>query len=118
MLIMADPEEFDAIVVGSGASGGWAAKRMSEAGMKVALVCAGRPLSDGDYREHVQPYELTYMARANDLIRRRRPVQKDCYACTEWNYDWFRNRQGRSLRAENRERRGHRHRFRSGPHLF
>jgi choline dehydrogenase-like flavoprotein len=85
------PEVYDAIVVGSGASGGWAAKRMSEAGMKVALVCAGRPLSDGDYREHVQPYELKYYARANDLIRRKRPVQKDCYACTEYNESWFCN---------------------------
>jgi glucoside 3-dehydrogenase (cytochrome c) catalytic subunit len=85
------PQEYDAIVVGSGASGGWAAKRMSEAGMRVALVCAGRPLSDADYREHVQPYELKYMARANDLIRRSRPVQKDCYACTEYNESWFCN---------------------------
>ena len=85
------PQDYDAIVVGSGASGGWAAKRMSEAGMRVALVCAGRPLNDGDYREHVQPYELKYMARANDLIRRSRPVQKDCYACTEYNESWFCN---------------------------
>jgi choline dehydrogenase-like flavoprotein len=89
--IQAQPQEYDAIVVGSGASGGWAAKRMSEAGLRVALVCAGRPLKDGDYREHVQPYELTYQARANDLIRRARPVQKDCYACTEYNADWFCN---------------------------
>src|SRR5262245_36659643 len=79
------PEVYDATVVGSGASGGWAAKRMSEAGMRVALVCAGRPLSDGDYREHVQPYELKYQARANDFIRRKQPVQKDCSACTEHN---------------------------------
>ena len=91
MQIQAQPQEYDAIVVGSGASGGWAAKRMSEAGMRVALVCAGRPLKDGDYREHVQPYELKYQARANDLIRRTRPVQKDCYACTEYNADWFCN---------------------------
>ena len=88
---LARPQEYDAIVVGSGASGGWAAKRMSEAGMRVALVCAGRPLSDGDYREHVQPYQLKYQARANDLIRRTRPVQKDCYACTEHNESWFCN---------------------------
>ena len=72
MQIMAQPEEYDAIVVGSGASGGWAAKRMSEAGMRVALVCAGRPLTDGDYREHVQPYQLKYQARASNLIRRTR----------------------------------------------
>jgi choline dehydrogenase-like flavoprotein len=85
------PQEYDAIVVGSGASGGWAAKRMSEAGMRVALVCAGRPLTDGDYREHIQPYQLKYQARANDLIRRSRPVQKDCYACTEYNESWFCN---------------------------
>jgi choline dehydrogenase-like flavoprotein len=88
---LARPQEYDAIVVGSGASGGWAAKRMSEAGMRVALVCAGRPLKDGDYREHVQPYELKYQGRANDLIRRKQPVQKDCYACTEYNSDWFCN---------------------------
>ncbi|MEO8061593.1 MAG: GMC family oxidoreductase [Pseudomonadota bacterium] len=88
---LARPQEYDAIVVGSGASGGWAAKRMSEAGMRVALVCAGRPLKDGDYREHVQPYQLKYQARANDLIRRQRPVQKDCYACTEYNESWFCN---------------------------
>ena len=55
MQIQAQPQEYDAIVVGSGASGGWAAKRMAEAGLRVALVCAGRPLKDGDYREHVQP---------------------------------------------------------------
>jgi choline dehydrogenase-like flavoprotein len=91
MSVQPRPEVFDAIVVGSGASGGWAAKRMSEAGMRVALVCAGRPLTDGDYREHVQPYELKYQARANNLIRRSRPVQKDCYACTEYNESWFCN---------------------------
>jgi choline dehydrogenase-like flavoprotein len=89
--IQAKPQEYDAIVVGSGASGGWAAKRMSEAGLRVALVCAGRPLKDGDYREHVQPYELKFKAQANELIRRARPVQKDCYACTEFNEDWFCN---------------------------
>jgi choline dehydrogenase-like flavoprotein len=88
---LARPQEYDAIVVGSGASGGWAAKRMSEAGLRVALVCAGRPLTDGDYREHVQPYELKYQARATDYIRRKRPVQKDCYACTEYNESWFCN---------------------------
>lgn len=91
MQIQAKPQEYDVIVVGSGASGGWAAKRLAEGGLNVALVCAGRPLTDGDYSEHKQPYELKYRGRANDLIRRTRPVQKDCYACTEYNADWFCN---------------------------
>jgi choline dehydrogenase-like flavoprotein len=89
--IQVKPQEYDVIVVGSGASGGWAAKRLSEGGLRVALVCAGRPVTDADWSEHKQAYELKYRGRANDLIRRTRPRQKDCYACTEYNADWFVN---------------------------
>jgi len=42
-------KSFDVIVVGSGASGGWACKRLAEAGLKVALVDAGRPHTDKDF---------------------------------------------------------------------
>ena len=82
---------FDVIVVGSGASGGWAAKRLAEAGVKVGLLDAGRALTDADYKEHQPAADLAYRNRAPEVIRRTRPVQKDCYACSEWNYDWFRN---------------------------
>jgi choline dehydrogenase-like flavoprotein len=82
---------FDAIVVGSGASGGWAAKRLSEAGLQVCLLEAGRALTDADYKEHVPAYALEYRNRADELMRRTRPQQKDCYACREFNYDWFAN---------------------------
>ena len=84
-------EQVDVIVVGSGASGGWAAKRLCEAGVKVALLDAGRPHGGGDYREHARPFDLKYRDRAPEIIRRTRPKQKDCYACTEYNYDWFVN---------------------------
>ncbi len=82
---------FDVIVVGSGASGGWAAKRLSEAGIKVALLEAGKPQGAADFTEHVPAYDLPYRDRASELIRRTRPRQRDCYACREWNYKWFVN---------------------------
>ena len=82
---------FDALVVGSGASGGWAAKRLSEAGLSVALVDAGRPQSDANFTEHKSGFELKYRDMARDVIRRTRPRQTECYACTEYNYDWFCN---------------------------
>jgi choline dehydrogenase-like flavoprotein len=82
---------FDVIVVGSGASGGWAAKRLSEAGIKVALLEAGRPQGDKDFTEHVPAYDLPYRDKASEMIRRTRPRQRDCYACREWNYKWFAN---------------------------
>ena len=84
-------EVYDVLVVGSGASGGWACKRLSEAGLKVALVDAGRQQSDKNFTEHEPRFQLKYRDMAPEMIRRTRPVQKDCYACMEYNYDWFCN---------------------------
>jgi choline dehydrogenase-like flavoprotein len=83
--------KFDVIVVGSGASGGWAAKRLSEAGIKVALLEAGKPQADKNFTEHVPEFDLRFRNRATDYMRRTRPKQKDCYACREFNADWFVN---------------------------
>ena len=80
---------FDALVVGSGASGGWAAKRLSEAGLKVALVDAGRPQSDKNFTEHQPAFELKYRNRASEVIRRTRPIQGN--VASEYNYEWFCN---------------------------
>jgi choline dehydrogenase-like flavoprotein len=82
---------YDVLVVGSGASGGWAAKRLSEAGLKVALVDAGRQQSDKNFTEHEPAFKLKYRDMAPEVIRKTRPRQKDCYACMEYNYDWFCN---------------------------
>jgi choline dehydrogenase-like flavoprotein len=83
--------QFDVLVIGSGASGGWVAKRLTEAGVKVALLDAGRAHTAADFREHTTAFSLKYRDRAPDVIRRTRPIQKDCYACMEYNYDWFAN---------------------------
>ena len=84
-------QQFDVIVVGSGASGGWAAKRLSEAGVKVAILEAGKPQADKDFTEHVPAWDLKYRNKADEWMRRTRPRQRDCYACREWNYKWFAN---------------------------
>jgi len=82
------PELFDAIVVGSGANGGWAAKQLAEAGLKVALLEAGRNISPKEFTEHMPGYKLPYRDMSPEIARTR-PVQKQCYACMEYNYDWF-----------------------------
>jgi choline dehydrogenase-like flavoprotein len=81
---------YDAIVVGSGATGGWAAKRLAEAGLQVALLEAGRDVSTREFTEHKPAFALKYrnMSGAGDW-RKTRAVQIHCYACTEYNYDWF-----------------------------
>lgn len=84
-------DSYDVLVVGSGASGGWAAKRLCEAGVKVALVDAGKPLRVTDLREHDAALALPYRGLSSEIVRRTRPIQKDCYACTERNYEWFAN---------------------------
>ena len=82
------PEIFDAIVVGSGATGGWAAKQLAEAGLKVALLEAGRNISPKEFTEHMPGYKLQYRDMSSEIARTR-PIQKQCYACMEYNYDWF-----------------------------
>jgi choline dehydrogenase-like flavoprotein len=37
-VIAQNQEVFDAVIVGSGATGGWAAKHLTEAGMKVETI--------------------------------------------------------------------------------
>ncbi len=82
---------FDVVIVGSGASGGWAAKRLTEAGLRVAVLEAGRQLTDADYKEHVPAYGLPYRGRSKRPLERERPVQSGSYAVREWNADWFVN---------------------------
>lgn len=83
-------EPFDAVVVGSGATGGWAAKRLTEAGWRVALLEAGPKITPRDFSEHVQPWQTPYLFQ-DPFIKRERPIQSLCYACRDTNYKWFVN---------------------------
>jgi len=87
---MPQPTSFDVIVVGSGASGGWACKRLAQAGLKVALLEAGAPQSDRNFSEHKAPFEIQYRNQAPEIVRKTRPIQSH-FACDEFNYKWFCN---------------------------
>jgi choline dehydrogenase-like flavoprotein len=60
MFIHTKADDYDAIVVGSGISGGWAAKELTEKGLRVLMVERGRNVVHGkDYiTEHKMNWEL------------------------------------------------------------
>jgi choline dehydrogenase-like flavoprotein len=85
---------YDAIVIGSGITGGWAAKELTEKGLKVMVLEAGRPIvPDHDYVEHVPVWELKYRGWDKRAERQRiQPVQRECYyACDEYSNRFFVN---------------------------
>src|SRR5919204_4251793 len=90
---MAKQETYDAIVVGSGATGGWAAKELTEKGLRVVVLEAGRRLDPRrDFTEHTWPYELKFRGFGDRReMERTQPVQSLCYACTEYGRQFFVN---------------------------
>lgn len=83
-------KSYDAVIVGSGATGGWAAKLLTEAGMEVALLEAGRRIPPSEFTEHKPSWQLEYLG-LSPLVAGERPIQSTCPACTEYNYKWFVN---------------------------
>jgi choline dehydrogenase-like flavoprotein len=90
---MANAAIYDAIVVGSGASGGWVAKELCESGLRVLMLEAGPPrVPTKDFTEHVWPYQLKYRGFGNRrALLENQPVQRLCYACDEYSHQFFIN---------------------------
>ncbi|KZX53458.1 GMC family oxidoreductase [Halioglobus sp. HI00S01] len=70
--------DFDAIVVGSGISGGWAAKELTEKGLRVLVLDRGKPIRHSvDYvGEHAPSWKFPYQAKKpRELYAEEYPVQ-------------------------------------------
>ena len=84
---------YDALIVGSGASGGWVAKELAERGMQVLMLEAGPPrVPSRDFTEHAWPYQVRYRGFGNQKrLLERQPVQRLCYACDDYSHQFFVN---------------------------
>jgi len=82
---MANSNEFDVIVVGSGISGGWAAKELCEKGLKTLILERGRKLDHViDYdTTNMAPWEFSHRGKFTEEDRRIYPEQTKVYAFNE-----------------------------------
>jgi len=93
--VMTNSYDFDAVVVGSGISGGWAAKELTEKGLKTLVLERGRPLEHGAgyIGEHQPRWETPNRGLPlRDLYREQYEIQRTSYAFNEttrhfWNND-------------------------------
>lgn len=86
--------EFDAIVVGSGITGGWAAKELTEEGLKVLMIERGRMVEHQvDYiTETIPAWELPFRGKGDPVLwKHDYPLQHGTGFVNEWNYHFFAN---------------------------
>lgn len=76
---------YDAIVIGSGISGGWAAKELCEKGLKTLVLERGKDVKHiKDYPTTNQmPWEFPHRGRLTEDVVKENPVISKCYAFRE-----------------------------------
>jgi choline dehydrogenase-like flavoprotein len=82
---------FDAIVIGSGISGGWAAKEFCEKGLKTLVLERGRDVKHiKDYpTTNKMPWEFEHLGRMPLEVSKANPVVSRCYAFGESTNHFF-----------------------------
>ena len=86
-----DTNTYDAIVVGSGISGGWAAKELTEKGLQTLVLEAGQTIvPERDYVEHVPVWNVKFRGmRDRKFEETYQPKQSQ--VGDEWNAKFFVN---------------------------
>ncbi len=86
-------QTYDAIVVGSGISGGWAAKELTEKGLRVLLLERGKNVEH--IRDYVNatkgPWEYPHRGGRTVAMEDAYPVLRRDYPLNEKNLDWWVN---------------------------
>lgn len=84
-------QTYDAIVVGSGISGGWAAKELTEKGLKVLLLERGQNVEHiKDYKTAtLAPWEIPHRGRRTVEMIENHPNLKRDYVLNELNLNWW-----------------------------
>jgi choline dehydrogenase-like flavoprotein len=82
---------YDAIVIGTGITGGWAAKELTEKGLKTLVLDRGRDVKHGDYPTATKDiWEFPYGGRATDEdLKRQAVAARSGYAITQASKHWF-----------------------------
>ncbi|RFM26835.1 GMC oxidoreductase [Deminuibacter soli] len=82
---------FDAIVIGSGISGGWAAKELCEKGLKTLVLERGRNVEHiKDYpTATMAPWEFPHRGKLSAKLFNDNPIAARCYAFREETQHFF-----------------------------
>lgn len=84
-------EHYDAIVIGTGVSGGWAAKELCEGGLKTLVLERGRMVKHGEYPTmHDDPWDLKL--RGGTTIEEQKRQEKQSrtgYTTSAYSRHWF-----------------------------
>jgi len=84
-------QEYDAIVVGSGISGGWAAKELTEKGLRVLVLERGKNIEHiKDYVNATKaPWQYPHRGGRTRAMEEMYPVLKRDYPLNETNLDYW-----------------------------
>ena len=82
---------YDAIVIGSGISGGWAAKELCEKGLKTLVLERGRDVVHlKDYPTATKnPWDFDHAGKKTIALTKNNPVVSKCYAYNETSEHFF-----------------------------